>query len=234
MDFGELHLPYTAEAVQPATGWMHCGVNQILVVLCVLLAMLVVLDFIRLWPMLRSCMIRARGNISMEHSLRQARVRSRCAWICLLAFCLMADCYNFAGDGFLPDLQAEWRVPVCLGLMLGYLIFRKLSFHITLGCQPLLRCDSETQRAIHTALFNYFIVAVSFALLLILIFSIFAVPYGTRRAILLWIYGFFILLSIVRTGQILLPYCSGLGMFLYLCALEILPLAALLVTVLLL
>jgi len=223
MNFGELHLPTKAGMDDASLRWIDFSINQLLIVIAVLLTLLVILDFIRLWPMLQACMIRARGNISMEHSVRQARVRNHCAQICLLIFCIIASCYYFAGEEFLSQLDLGWRSLAIIGIMCGYLILRSLIYRLVSTAWPLPRADSETRTAVHTALYNYFLIAVCTMLLAIGIMSLLRVPYDARRLGLLIIIGFFWLLSLVRTGQILRGNCTGLGMFLYLCALEILP-----------
>jgi len=191
-----------------------------------------ILDFIRLWPMLQGCLVRSRGNITMEHSVRQARVRNNCALVCLLAFCLLAS--RFAGEDFGGGVDALWRTPLIIGGVCAYLILRRIIYKIIMATNPPVRNDTETRLAIHSALYNYFIVAVFAMLTAFGVMSLFSIEDAIKSYVLLGIFALFLLLALLRISQILSANCSGLRMFLYLCALELLPLGALVATALIL
>jgi len=231
-DFGHLHLPTTPAEAPAEPLWSQITLNQVLIVVAVLLSIVAILDLIRILPTLKSCMIRSRGNVSMEHSMSQARMRNRCGAIMLLSFCLIADRHNFAGADFAAWVPSSLHCLSIIALMVAYLLVRKIIFSLVISAWPLTHSDSETSAALHTSLYNYFIVGMLILLPVVAILDALKLQNTVIQQVALGILGFFFLLTIIRLGQILRTNCSGLGMFLYLCALEILPLGALILAAL--
>lgn len=232
IDFGTLHLGSEAfEAASPIL-WSDCTVNRILLLVTAILFLITLSDYINLWPMLTDCLVRSRGNVSMEHSLGDARNRNTAFYISLLCFCLLADRYHLLGTGIAESFRPEFRVAVTAALIIAYLLLRYLIWALILIVEPPGKADSEMRAVMHKGPRNYFIVAVALMLVAVAILS----PFGTGETavrVALWaILGVMFLYMLVRIGQIFRTHCSYLATFLYLCTLEILPLGALTVAAL--
>lgn len=208
-------------------GWLGCETNAALVSLTVILFLSGLRNLFHLVPWVGGCVIRWRGNLTLEHSVQLARERTYAAVVCLLGFCLLLDRTGFAAPSFVEDAAPGWRVPLRLGIAAGYLLLRRLAFSaVRFGRMP-----SETRKASHTALYNYFILVAAVCFLATGAMMVFGASDGTlRRLVTVLTVAGFALFS-VRKLQLLGNSCSFLLSFLYLCALELLPAAGLIVAI---
>lgn len=222
MDFGKLHLPLYPDDAAPLC-WADVTVNRILVVAAVLLALLALRDYLKLLPLLRGSLVRSRGNIEIEHSVSQARNRNRCASVALFIFVLMADRYSLYPAPFLEKLPQELRVAATLGVLSAFILLRFLIFRAI----RLSRTDSESRSAVHSALYNYFLAFLPLMLATLALLWAFKTPDSFLRWALWLETAAFLGLALLRESQILAGKYSPLQTFLYLCALELIPLACL-------
>lgn len=222
MDWGTLHLPTVPGTLPPAL-WADAVVNRILVVAMLAAALLVLKDYFRLWPLLSGCLVRSRSNMEIEHSLGMARSRNRCGLVGLGILALLADRYGLYPAAFLTGIETGLRAAAILGVMVSYLLLRAIMAAIFRK----KRLDSEGRAAVSRALWNYFLAAMPLMLLSVALFWFFHV--GDHAAkITLWTESFLVLaLALIREGQILRGKYSSLQTFLYLCGLELIPLATL-------
>ena len=222
MDWGTLHLP-TSPGALPSAVWADATVNRILVVVMLAAALLVLRDFFRLWPLLTGCLVRSRGNVEIEHSLGMARSRNRCGLVGLGILALLADRYCLYPASFLAELAPGLRVAALLGVLVVYLLLRG----VLAGVFRKAKLDSEARAAASHALWNYLIAAIPLMLLSVAVFWLFHVPDDAAR-ITLWAELFVVLaFTLFREGQILKGKYFVLQTFLYLCGLELIPLATL-------
>ncbi|MBR4789037.1 MAG: DUF4271 domain-containing protein [Bacteroidales bacterium] len=232
MFFGRLHLP-TSPAGVPAELWSDLTVNRILVIVAAVLALLSVLDYFQLCPLLIGCMLRERGNVEIEHSVSQARNRNRCAIVALFILCILADRYGLYPASFIDSVPAPFRVAAILGVLLAFLLLRVfLYFMIDTVARPKL--DSESRLAAHRAIFNYFLAVMPLVLVTVLVLWIFKATDNVIR-MAIWVeLAVFMFITLLREGQIFLSRHTGFQTFLYLCGLELLPVAAVVVSAVLL
>lgn len=229
MDFGTLHLPVSPEASSPLV-WSDVTVNRILVVAALILFFVILRDFLRLLPLLTGAIVRSRANIEIEHSVSQARNRNRCAMAMLPVLALLMDRYGLYPAEFLQALPAEWRVAACFGVLAACVLLRYL---VSLFVQR-RKLDGESRLAVHCALYNYFLAFMPLMLLTVGVLWIFRAPDSVYR-MALWVELIAcVCLALLREWQILASKYSPLQTFLYLCALEALPLACLVVPAVLL
>ena len=222
MDWGTLHLPTVPGALPPAL-WADAVVNRVLVVAMLAAALLVLRDYLRLWPLLAGCMVRSRGNIEIEHSLGMARSRGRCALVGLGILCLLADRYGLYPAAFLAGIAPGIRAAALLGVAVAYLLLRG----ILAGIFRRKKLDAEARAAASRALWNYFLAVLPLMLLSAAAFWLFGVGDAAAKWTL-WTELFVVLtFTLIREGQILRGKYFVLQTFLYLCALELIPLATL-------
>lgn len=222
MDWGTLHLPTSPGTLPPAL-WADAVVNRVLVVAMLAAALLVLRDYLRLWPLLSGCMVRSRGNLEIEHSLGMARSRNRCGLVALGILSLLADRYGLWPAAFLSGIASGWRAAVLLGVAVAFLLLRAVMAVIFRKA----KLDSEGRTAASHALWNYFLAVLPLMLLSIAAFWLFHVNDAAAKWTL-WAELFVVLvLTLAREGQILRGKYFVLQTFLYLCGLELIPLATL-------
>ncbi len=224
MDWGTLHLSTSPETLPPAV-WADIVVNRILVVAMLAAALLVLRDYLRLWPLLAGCLVRSRGNIEIEHSLGMARSRNRCGLVGMGILTLLADRYGLYPAAFLAELAPGVRTAALLGVLAATLLMRVIMAALFRRG----KLDSEARAATSRAIWNYFLAVLPLMLLSVAVFWLFHVVDDTAR-IVLWAELFVVLaFTLFREGQILRGKYFVLQTFLYLCALELMPLATLII-----
>lgn len=224
MDWGTLHLS-TYPGTLPPAAWADVVVNRILVVAMLAAALLVLRDYLRLWPLLTGCLVRSRGNIEIEHSLGMARSRNRCGLVGMGILALMADRYNLYPAAFTTELAPGVRTAVLLGVLAAWMLMRAIMAALFRRG----KLDSEARAATSRAIWNYYLAVLPLMLLSVAVFWLFHVVNDTAR-IVLWAELFVVLaITLFREGQILRGKYFVLQTFLYLCALELMPLATLII-----
>lgn len=222
MDWGTLHLPTSPGTLPPAV-WADVVVNRILVVAMLAAALLVLRDYFRLWPLLTGCLVRSRGNVEIEHSLGMARSRNRCGLVGLGILAILADRYCLYPAAFLSGLAPGVRTAALLGILVAWLLMRAILAAIFRRA----KLDSEARAASSHALWNYLIAALPLMLLSAAIFWLFHIEDMAARVILWAELAVVLAITLFREGQILSGKYFVLQTFLYLCGLELIPLATL-------
>lgn len=198
-------------------------ITTVLMLLFVVLTLFNLKDFIRMLPQLVDCLGRKSSCINIEHSVHTSRERNFSAFILALPFCLVADRLDLYRPEFLSAVPHGWMALVILGALLLYVLLRlflssfRKPYHISY----------EAWQGIKRCCYTYFIFTVVIVLATVGLLTLFHAPDATPRSVAYIEMGIIYLLSFVRTGQILSDYCNGFGTFLYLCALEIIPMGAL-------
>ena len=215
-DFPNGLLWLSREALSPASpelSWTDNPVNGILSVVCLLVAMCDIKDFLIIWKPLMPALARWTPLVSLEYNMQLSRTRNRLAGLLFLPFCLVAD---WAG---LTSLPLFLFVGVLAGVgLLKWAISRILSHK---------RVSQDNWNAATNAAFSLFIVLSVAAVLTVSIMGAFKVVTDVVRLVLLVEIGLFWLLATVREAQIINSNCGPFRTFLYLCALELPPCAAL-------
>lgn len=222
----EMSTEPVAGPVGDIVAWGDMIPNRIFTVVAVLFFLFVLSDYLRLLPQLLSCLSRFRANISLQHSVSQARTRNVVAGASVLPLCLLADRFGLFTPGFVTGAPAGWRIPVLIGTVFAFLLLRWIP---TLIVRP-RRMGLEESRAAFYAFYNYMILAVSSMVLSFILLSIFNVPDSVVRVVFLVEIALVYFIDIVRTAQIFGAKCTIISTFLYLCALEFLPAGILIFT----
>lgn len=208
--------------LQSQAGWNDLLPNRIAVVLSVVLVLIYLKDIIRLIPPLLYALDRKRGGESLEYNVSAARMRNTVALIYTLPFCLIADYCGVYRPGFWSLVPPEWSSAATLGVMLAYLLLRRL-------CYAAIRpgkMSAESLATLKHSLYNYFIVLVSVAVPVIGTLPLCSVREDIISTVFLALTGIAFGFATIRAWHILRSKRSPLPTFLYLCGLEILPAAA--------
>ena len=201
------------EAVVREASWAQDPVHSVIALLAIVLLIIFMRDYFILWTPVMRCMVRAKANVEMEHSIQLARTRNRAALLMMLPLWLIAERFSLLSE----------QMWLSLAIMLGYLVVKRLIAELL----PLRRITAETRLAVRRALYTYGIV-LAFAMMLTVGLWLLV---GWDEAATKWVFGIeagvALLLSMVREGEILSATYHPLVSFLYLCALELIPAAGL-------
>ena len=206
-----------------AAAWSSMLPNRILVVVATVLFVINLLDFLRLWPSLISCIQKAYGNSDLEHSLSRAHMRNHTALIMALCFCLLADRIGLYRPEWWSIIPPMWSGCATIGIFAAFLLLRAVLAAI---CRP-RGIGGEAFATIRHCPWNIFILMMCVVMPTGGLLLIFGAGSAVSSFIILAEIAVFYFISFVRTGQILGMHCNGLSIILYLCALEIAPVAAL-------
>ena len=198
---------------------------NIIMVVFVALALLLLPSFFHLAPYLADAVFRARGSEALEFSVRVTRERNMFAYVLLIPAVLIMSRYNLYTASFMDSLQGGWRLLACAGVLLGYLLLRLVVYLIL---RP--RRGKDFFRLAHRAIYTFFILFMLAALPSIGIMTLFDANDVIIRNVLYALLAIVYFLFLIRKAQILSLSCGGFTTFLYLCALEIIPTAALIVS----
>lgn len=203
--------------------WADCISNRVLAVLSILAFFLLFADILRMIPSLMDCIGRYRANITLEHSVSKARSRNYIAMVVLVPFCLVVDRTGLFRPSFWERIPQFWSIFVTIGFICAYFILRNV---LHLVARP-KGFNSEELVALRHSFYNYFILASILTTVSVLVMSVFHIgPEAVRNVLLIELLLVY-LIAFIRIGQFFGSHCKGFSTFLYLCALEFLPLGIL-------
>ncbi len=186
-------------------------------------------SFTAMVPRVVDSLLRDRGSNEIEGSIKKSRDRNLLCLTMVLALVLLSYRYSLVSPAFIAEYEPEIQFLMTAGLVLGYALL-----HIVLYVLLKPRRGSEYYRRSNNTGYNFFIVA---ALLMSVTAAVMSLTpssdLAVRRTLYIEMLVFYILM-IGRRAQILRLNCRLLPTFLYLCALEFLPLALLICTAVLL
>lgn len=200
--------------------------TQIPAVLAILLFILMLKDIFRLIPSLIYAIKFPHGTSGLEYNLSVSRIRNRAALLCLLPFCLIADRYGLYRPDFWAQIPQQWSSCATLGIMAAFVLLR---IFIYAAVRPRRMHNEEFVTLRHSG-YNFFIACTIMMLLVSFIFSLAGVPDAISKVVIYVIMGIMALMSIWRSAYFLAANCGGLATILYLCGLEIVPMAMLVVS----
>lgn len=189
-----------------------------LVILSILLGLVFLNNFLNILPYLLDNFTRARGSAALEGSVRVSRDRNIVALVLILPFILLVNRYRIYDPDFLSGMGGDMRLLIVLGIFLCYLLLRYVLWRVL---EP--RRYSENYPMARKMAYTFFILAGLLVLPTVGILSIFGSNDLTIRMVILGEMAFLYLVYFLRKGQILSLICNPLQVFLYLCALELLP-----------
>ena len=205
---------------------VFCG----LAVFFTLLFLLNLRSLIKVAPSLIDCIMRWKGNLDLEDSIQLSRSRNWIAAILFIPFCMLV----YADGLFSPDIISGQpplvRLAAVAGVMTLYLLLRTfLNWQLEMH-----NYRSKAFTAANRSFFNYAIILFFILFLAGPLVRMFTEDEALVKTILLWIIALTYLFFIFRRGQIFSSVCNPFTTFLYLCSLELLPSAALVLSAVLL
>ena len=198
---------------------VFCG----LAVLCTILFLLNMRSFLKIVPSLWDCVVRWKGNLDLEDSLQLSRSRNWIVAILFIPLCMVVYSHGLYDPDIASGLQPALRLAVVIGALLCYLLLRAfLNWQLEMH-----NYRSKTFTAANHSFYNYAIILFFLLFLAGAALNAFSPDERLTRSLLVWIMALSYLFYIIRRGQIFASACNPFTTFLYLCSLELLPTAAL-------
>lgn len=198
---------------------------NIIMVVFVAVALALLPTFFHLAPYLADAVFRARGSEALEFSVRVTRERNMFAYILLIPAVLIMSRYRLYDPSFMAQFEGAWHLLACAVVLGIYLLIRLIIYLIL---KP--RRRFEYFRLAHRAIYTFFILLMLIALPTIGLLTIVDANDVIIRSVLYGLLVVVYFVFLIRRAQILSLSCGGFTVFLYLCALEIIPTAALVVS----
>jgi hypothetical protein len=188
-----------------------------------LISLLIIITLLRrlvsIYPSLMACLIRWKENVNLEMSFKLSRDRNILAIALIIPFCLIAYRFGLYSPSFIENYDQTARLGITIGIFVGYILLR---WALTSIC----RSKKSKKQAFSTS------VAASRTFFIILTLSLIAIggilsfveanP-NTIKDAMIWVSGAIYLLFLLRRTQIFASSYNIFTVFLYLCALEIIP-----------
>ena len=212
--------PETAIVAEPSPWLVH-----LLVVIFTVLAIMTLKRFLQVVPYMADSYLRVRGSAALEGSIRVSQDRNLVALVLVIPFVLVAYRYRLFNPEIIQDLVPNLRLAAIALFFLSYILVRHL---IYLWLRPRRRQDAFRQA--HPVAYTFFIFLVLLLLVTLGVLLIAGVEDAFVRYILYAEIALVFVLFLRRSAQILSLSCNHLRTFLYLCALEILPAALLVIS----
>jgi len=207
------------EALQIQLHWNDFLLNRILCIFSIALWIVLLSEYMKLLPELRYCMLRGKGNVALEHSLSLSRTRSLLSAAMFLPFCLLCDRYKLFEPHWWDRIVEGGSILITCGICLVFIVIRKLiSFFL---CPKKLKGDEKG--AVRNTLSNIFLFCIPLMLAISAVGKISGLGDTALKTTLICLIGLTYLLVLVREIEILRMHCDGFSTFLYLCALDFVP-----------
>lgn len=173
-------------------------------------------------PITAGCLLRWKENLNLEYNVKSARARNRLALILFPAFCVIVSRYGIWAPSFL-----EGTVPAAgLGITAAaFIIILSLRLLVTRVMRP-SGMDSKIWNAGNNALYTFFIATAIITICSAGIMSLCGSSTHAIKMTLLYEISAVWCIFLFRKMQIFKNSCSLFSSILYLCSLEILPMAA--------
>ena len=201
------------QALAREASWSQDPVHSVIAILAIVLLIVFMRDYFILWTPVMRCLVRAKANVEIEHSIQLARTRNLAALLMLLPMWLIAERFSLLSE----------RMWLSLAIMLGYLLVKRLIAEILLPS----KLPAEVRLAVRRALYTYGIVL---AFVMMATVGLWLLIHWDAE-VMVWVFGAeagaTLLLSMARESEILSSTYRPLARFLYLCALELVPAAGL-------
>lgn len=200
--------------------WDADMVNSCLVVACVIAGIACIPRIKMLAPSLWGCMMRSREVQRLHGSIRISRERNILAGLCILPLCLIEARFCMVPLTF-PETFPIWGESLAItGIFLAFLVVRKI---MSVLFSFLVRGDAAKLTFIN--FFNFLAVLTAALAVGAGITGIAGIEKTTARVVLWAESGLLFCLYLLRNWQILSWKGPTFKAFLYLCALELVPLS---------
>ena len=185
-----------------------------LIIIIILLRRLV-----NIFPSLLACMIRWKESVNLEMSVKLSRDRNILAVALVIPFCITAFRFGIYSPSFLEGFNETLGLTITIGVFITYILLR-------LSLTALCRSKKSRKPAYATSVAaarTFFIILTLLLMAIGGIMSFVEVDPNTTKDAMIWVSGTIYALFLLRRIQIFASSYNFFTVFLYLCALEIIP-----------
>ena len=208
-----------SSAAATASAWSSYPLNWTLTLLAAIALTLNIPNIYYLAPHLWKAFSRWRWSLTIEASIPLSRARDYMALFCVVPFALIADRYSLFSMELLELAAPSWHVLAVLALLLALYIVRTLVYYALEGRSPKLSLFQAARKTERT----FFIILTFLTLVEVGILTVSGASDQAIRNVLRVTCAIIYFAFLIKKGQILVSFCSPLSTFLYLCALEFVP-----------
>ena len=192
-----------------------------------LISLLIIITLLRrlvnIYPSLLACLIRWKESVNLEMSVKLSRDRNILAIALVIPFCLTIFRFNVYSPSFMQGLSEPAGLGITIGIFISYILLRH-------ACAVLFRSKKSRKSTFSisvAAARTFFIILTLLLLAMGGIMSFVGAEQQTIKDAMIWVSGAIYLIFILRRTQIFASSYNFFTVFLYLCALEIIPTGAL-------
>ena len=188
-----------------------------------LISLLIIITLLRrlvnIYPSLLACLIRWKESVNLEMSVKLSRDRDILAIALIIPFCLTAFHFDLYSPSFIDNFDQTVRLGITIGVFVTYILLR---WALTSICRS--KNSRKSAYSTSVAASRTFFVILTLLLMAIggTMAFIGADPHTIKDA-MIWVSGAIYLLFLLRRTQIFASSYNFFTVFLYLCALEIIP-----------
>ena len=192
---------------------------NILALISFFICLLLLNTLVEVFPSLIACLVRWKESVNLEMSVKLSRDRNILAVALIIPFCITAFRFGLYSPSFLEGFNETLGLTITIGVFIAYILLR----------QALTRlCRSKKSRkpayATSVAAARTFFIILTLLLMAIGgIMSFIGVAPNTIKDAMIWVSAGIYLLFVLRRIQIFASSYNFFTVFLYLCALEIIP-----------
>ena len=188
-----------------------------------LISLLIIITLLRrlvnIYPSLLACLIRWKESVNLEMSVKLSRDRNILALAFIIPFCLTSFRFDIYSPFFLDGFNETIRLIITICVFVAYILLR---WGLTALCRS--SKSRKTAYATSVAAARTFFIILSLMLMAIGgIMSFIDVDNSIIKDAMIWVSGAIYMLFILRRTQIFASSYNFFTVFLYLCALEIIP-----------
>ena len=198
-----------------------------LALISLLVNIILLRSLVNIFPSLMACMIRWRENINLEMSAKLHRDRDKLAYAMVIPFCLVVCRTEFYRPGFMSGLSENAIIGATTGIFFLYFLSRTL-IKISVRPRKLSATIYETASAANR---TFFIILTLLMLAVSGVMSFMNAEIESIKTAMIWISGVTYTIFLLRKIQIFASSYNFIAVFLYLCALEIIPTGAVVASV---
>lgn len=187
-----------------------------------LISLLIIITLLRslvnIFPSLAACMARAKENFNIDASVKLQRDRNILSVALGIPFCLVSYRFCLYNPSFMSGLNESAGLGMTAGVLIAYALLRVL---LRTAIRP--RKAPATYATGASAAYTFFIILTLLLLTIGGVMTFFNARPDSIRNAMIWVSGTIYLIFLIRKVQIFATSYNYFTVFLYLCALEIIP-----------
>ena len=188
-----------------------------------LISLLIIITLLRrlvnIYPSLLACLIRWKESVNLEMSVKLSRDRDILAMALIIPFCLTVFHFELYCPSFIDNFDQTARLGITIGIFVTYILLRWTLTSICRSKNSRKSAYSTSDAAGRT----FFIILTLLLMAIGGTMSFIGSDPHTIKDAMIWVSGAIYLLFLLRRIQIFASSYNFFTVFLYLCALEIIP-----------